>query len=66
MRIGPGPVFEAECLTASRRAQFYAARALLVAACWSGSWWSGRSKRDAPAVDTVQGLAEIGRRSTRP
>jgi hypothetical protein len=31
IRPGTGPVFEAECLAASRRPQFYWARVLLVA-----------------------------------
>ena len=35
-RLGPGPVFACECLTAARRWQLYAGRALLVAGMLGG------------------------------
>ena len=59
IRIGTGPVFEAECLTASRRPQFYWARVLLVASLLVGLVVVWVSKRDL-RLDTVQGLASIG------
>ncbi len=60
VRFGPGPVFGAECLTASRRVQFYSARVLLVLGLLVGLavvWVS-----DAPrsGIITLQELARIG------
>jgi ABC-type transport system involved in multi-copper enzyme maturation permease subunit len=61
MRFGPGPVFEAECLTASRRVQFYSARVLLVVGLLIGLGvvWLTRDTRSG--LVSLQDLAGIGR-----
>jgi ABC-type transport system involved in multi-copper enzyme maturation permease subunit len=63
MRFGPGPVFAAECLTASRRVQFYSARVLLVLGLLAGLAvvWLGSDLSSSRHV-TVQELASIGSR----
>ena len=61
-RFGPGPVFRAECLTASRRPAFYGARVVLVGSLLGGLgvvWWSDRLAN--PEGLSLQGLASIGR-----
>ena len=59
-RFGPGPVFAAECLTASRRVQFYSARVLLVAGLLVGLGVVWATRRTGTGVITIQELAAIG------
>ena len=60
MRFGPGPVFEAECLTASRRVQFYSARVLLLLGLMVGLAVAWVSHRQKTGNSTLQELARIG------
>jgi len=57
---GPGPVFGAECLTASRRVSFYGARVLLVLALLVGLGVVWASHRIVTSDSEVQNLARIG------
>ena len=59
-RSGPGPVFEAECLTASRRVQFYSARVLLVFGLLVGLAVVWVTKDTSSRVVSLQELARIG------
>ncbi len=59
-RFGPGPVFGAECLTASRRVQFYSARVLLVAGLLVGLGVVWFTRRIDMRFVTLQALAAIG------
>jgi ABC-type transport system involved in multi-copper enzyme maturation permease subunit len=60
MRFGTGPVFEAECLTASRRVGFYSARVLLVLGLLVGLAVVWVSHRHLAWNSVVQELARIG------
>ncbi len=60
MRFGPGPVFEAECLIASRRVQFYSARVLLVVGLLGGLGVAWISHKQMTGNTTLQELARIG------
>jgi ABC-type transport system involved in multi-copper enzyme maturation permease subunit len=60
MRFGPGPVFEAECLTASRRVQFYSARVLLVLSLLVGLAVVCVSSAPSSGRLSMQDLARIG------
>ena len=55
----PGPVFEFELLTSSRRWQVYATRSLFVAGLLAGLvavWWG-----NAGGIDSIQEQAALGR-----
>ncbi len=59
-RIGAGPVFSAECLTASRRVPFYAARSALVAGLLVGVGVVWLARVAGTRIDTLNELAAVG------
>ncbi len=62
MRLGPGPVFEFECITSSRRWQLYATRALFVLGLLLAMVVIWVAQVEDRSLTTARALAEVGER----